>query len=221
MDQKVIIEFPDSTRARCVVRRSNYRPTGKYPGYKSRRMHQWESQLEADAFRRLDADPGVIHFAEQPVKLTFPDGAGKTRIHYPDLLVRFPGRQEFVEVKPDKDAASDDVVSRADALRPLLASEGYGYRIWRESEIRQNHKIPNIRFLLRHGRQPVPLDRFESIRKEFARSARISWHQVTVPSSRRHSLNDVARLVLDGRLDVDLDRPIEDDSIVTLVGGAS
>lgn len=217
MAQRITIDFSEGARARKVVSRSNHRVTGKYPGLKSGRMHHWESQLEQDAFRRLDADPDVISFAEQPAKLTFCDRSGAIRVHFPDILVRDRRGKEFVEVKTDKDAASAEVVERTALLKEGLAQLGYRYRLWPEAAIRNGSLIPNMRFLLRHGRKPVTTEGYERIRRLFESSPTLPWQTVTATA---HSAS-VARLVLDGHLHIDLDCIVVDDTPVTFTGRRS
>lgn len=215
MKSRITIDFSEEARARKVVSRSNHRVTGKYPGLKSGKMHHWESHLEQDAFCILDIDPEVISFREQPAKLTYRDTTGARRIHYPDILVRLPSRKEFVEVKPDKEAESSEVLERTRCIQPLLAERGFGYRVWKESEIRHNGAlISNIRFLLRYGRTPVPLVRFEQFRRRFGNLTSLTWDDVTNTTDNPSALNDAARLVIDGVLRIALDCPITDDTPV-------
>ena len=58
------IVFPEAgkLRSREVVSRSSARPKGKYPSWKIRRMVQWESENELNAFRLLDCDPDVTRY---------------------------------------------------------------------------------------------------------------------------------------------------------------
>ncbi len=59
-------------RDRKVVRRSNYRVTGKYPSWKMLRMMQWESTIERDAFYLFDGTPNIYRTAGHPTPLQCP-----------------------------------------------------------------------------------------------------------------------------------------------------
>jgi hypothetical protein len=216
MADKVTIEYPEAgKRIREVVSRSNYRATGKYPSIKTGKTHRWESFIELDAFRRLDADTAVMSFIEQPARIRYPDHDGKIRVHYPDLLIHFPGQKQFVEVKSDREATSEEIRKRTELLRILLADQGFGYRVWTESEIRPKNRIRNIRHLLRYGRKPVPLDRFEVIRRKFAAEERMAWGELTQAHNMPYALADACRLTLEGRMSVDLDEYLDENSEVT------
>lgn len=217
MAARVTIEYPEpGKRIREVVSRSNYRVTGKYPSFKTGKTHRWESFIELDAFHRLDADTAVIDYAEQPARIRYPDQDGKIRVHYPDLLIYFPGYKEFVEVKSDLDATSEEIRKRTELLRVLLANEGFGYRVWTQSEIRRKHLIRNIRHLLRYGRKSVPLCRFEAIRLKFAGRDSMKWGELTQSHTMPFVLADACRLALEGQVSVDLDEYLDEDSRVSL-----
>ncbi|HLO65331.1 MAG TPA: TnsA endonuclease N-terminal domain-containing protein [Azonexus sp.] len=212
MKYQVDIKFAEKERARRVISRSNSRVTGKYPGLKSRRMHYWESSLERDAFMLLDVSTEVISFDEQPVTLYY--GIGKKLRHYPDVLVSYPNRQVFVEIKTDQEALTKEIVTRTAYLVPALARHGYGYRIWTESQIRdRSFRLANLRFLLRFGRSEVELTRFEWLRLQFKKNP-LQWKQVVGHPTDKSKLAALCRLILEGRLRIDLMRPIFPESLV-------
>lgn len=213
MTYQVEIEFAEEKRVRRVISRSNSRVTGKYPGLKSRRMHYWESSLERDAFMLLDVSTKVVTFDEQPVTLYY--GIGKKLRHYPDVLVSYPNRQVFVEIKTDREALSKEIVTRTAYLVPALARHGYGYQVWTESEIRdRSFRLANLRFLLRFGRSEVELRRFEWFRQQFKREASLSWKAIVGTPTDKGKLSSLCRLILEGRLRIDLTRPILPESLV-------
>lgn len=214
MTQQVEIKFAEEERARRVISRSNSRVTGKYPGLKSRRMHYWESSLERDAFMLLDVSTKVISFDEQPVTLYY--GIGKKLRHYPDVLVSYPNRQVFVEIKTDREALSKEIVTRTAYLVPALARHGYGYQVWTESEIRdRSFRLSNLRFLLRFGRSEVELSRFEWFRQQFKREASLSRKAIVGTPTDTSKLSALCRLILEGRLQIDLTRPILPESLIS------
>lgn len=215
MTYQVEIEFAEEERARRVISRSNSRVTGKYPGLKSRRMHYWESSLERDAFMLLDVSTEVVSFDEQPVTLHY--GIGKKLRHYPDVLVSYPNRQVFVEIKTDREAQTEEIITRTAYLIPALAHHGYGYRIWTESEIRdRSFRLSNLRFLLRFGRTEVELTRFEWLRQLFRKHASLPWKEIVGQPTDGGKLSALCRLILEGRLRIDLTRPILPESLISV-----
>ena len=78
--RNIVFPEPGQLRSRKVVSRSSARPKGKYPSWKVRRMVQWESENELNAFRLLDCDPDVTCFNEQPCEVKYVLG-GQVRSH--------------------------------------------------------------------------------------------------------------------------------------------
>ena len=105
--RRIVFSSAEQVRSRRVVTRSRLRPTGKYPSWKMGRMLQWESMNELDAFR-LDCDPRVTAFTEQPCEIVYVDGA-KTRHHYPDIYAKIDSNHELWEVKAACEASQSEV----------------------------------------------------------------------------------------------------------------
>jgi hypothetical protein len=207
------IEMGEDQRMRRVVSRSNSRVTGKYPSLKKKQMAYWESAIERDAFRRLDADLSVITFQEQPARITY-EVDGQRHIHYPDILVRHVSTSDFVEVKSDADADRDDIQERTAIMRKILAPLGFGYRIWPAREIRTQPWLANEIYLLRYGQRPVALITLERIRRLFEQEPIVTWDVLTRSTLPSDGLFVACRLVLDGWLLIDRDLPLSPGTAV-------
>lgn len=219
MAVKVIeIEMGEAQRMRRVVSRSNHRVTGKYPSWKKRRMAYWESAIERDAFRRLDADASVLSFQEQPARIVY-EMDGIRRIHYPDILVEWASGKEFIEVKSNRDATSEEVTARTDALKTALAARGFGYRVWPEYEIRVRPRLDNEIYLLRYGQDPVPVIVIERLRRLFQVAPIITWSALVDSVLAPGGLAVACRLVLDGWLLIDRDLPLTRNTAVRFAVG--
>lgn len=219
MAAKVIeIEMGEAQRMRRVVSRSNHRVTGKYPSWKKRRMAYWESAIERDAFRRLDADASVLSFQEQPARIVY-EMDGIRRIHYPDILVEWASGKEFIEVKSNRDATSEEVTARTDALKTALAARGFGYRVWPEYEICVRPRLDNEIYLLRYGQDPVPVIVIERLRRLFQVVPIITWSALVDSVLAPGGLAVACRLVLDGWLLIDRDLPLTQNTAVRFAVG--
>lgn len=215
LEQAIIIQLTKRIRARRVVSRSNCRVTGKHPGFKSGRMHYWESHIEHDAFKLLDADPTVREFREQPGLIDFAFAGGRQR-HYPDLLVEYhSGRLAFIEVKSDEEADSLEVQERTRTLQPLLERHGYEYQLMRASEIRTGYRLINSEFLLRYGRHPVPPLHQELFRQAFEDNAALPWSFITSDRFGSMALPDACHLILTGWLNFDWDSELGPETPIT------
>src|ERR1035437_9794410 len=126
--RNIVFPEPGHLRSRKVVSRARARPTGKYPSWKMRRMVQWESENELNAFRLLDCDPDVTRFIEQPCEVMYVLD-GKVRSHFPDIFVEKNGRKELWEVKPESRAEKPEFVARTALLTLGLPLGGSTYGV--------------------------------------------------------------------------------------------
>jgi hypothetical protein len=206
---------PDNERARDFISRANNKPTSKYPGYKIKRTLIAESIHEVHAFRRMDADPKVVSFREQPGIIRFRLPGQTEQLHYPDLLVVYSDFEEIVEIKSDVDADRPEVRERTAYLEKHLPNVGYRYRLWTETELYSGPYLRNASTLLRHGRRSVPT----SIRAQYRRLLRAHGPQRwgDLNSGRLgefFNIRATSNLVLTGCLHINRDRPIELGSLV-------
>lgn len=208
---QILIEFPSQgkLRSRRVVSRSNARATGKYPGFKTGRMLQYESQHELHAMQLLDACPHVIGFREQPCVIRYGQ-SGRMRLHYPDLMVVTADRsREFWEIKTAHDAMRPEVKERTNLLSSLLPSRGFGYRLMRAEDLGLASRLANARLLVKLGRKMVtPLQR-ERIRRLF-RGFTLPWAALVLDENGRDMRPQICRLILEGVLAFDITYPLTD-----------
>lgn len=195
-------------RARKVVRRSNHRVTGKYPSWKMGRMMQWESTLERDAFYLLDADPSVTAFSEQPARIDYMLD-GKTRTHFPDILVSRPQQSSLYEIKSDKEADSEEVQARANHLTLFLEANQLHYKVVTESEIRKEPRLSNAKLLLRHGRLAVTQHGQQRIIERYFSNEECSLRAIPQPD-----FAIACRMILEGTIWIDINKEITDSDLI-------
>lgn len=215
---QILIEFADAEiiRARKVVRRSNARITGKYPGWKANRTMQWESPHERNAMILLDACPSVVSFNEQPCEITYVM-EGKARKHYPDLLVKSRYWQELWEVKTRNDAESPEVSSRTEFLSQYLPAYGYGYRLVLAEDLAIQPRLKNAELLLKLGKTPLnDLDR-ERTRQLFMEYETLTWDGIKSDSQNPKLRSHVCRLILDGLLTFNMDKELAHGTTINWV----
>ncbi len=203
------IVFPESghLRFRNIVSRSSARPKGKYPSWKMRRMLQWESENELNAFRLLDCDPDVTRFHEQPCEIMYVLD-GQTRSHYPDILVEKNGRKELWEVKPESQAQAPEVASRTTVLIQELPLWGYTYRVVLANDLAQQPRQGNASVLLGFGRRAVTDGEQEFIRRVLAQRGSLLWSDACRGEYVPRGREILCSLVLRGVLTIDLNLPI-------------
>lgn len=201
------INFPKDgkIRSRKVVSRSNACNTGKYPSWKMQRMMQWESVHEGNAMRILDASPYVVSFHEQPCEIIYSIN-GEQHRHYPDFMVIEDHRREFWEVKTETDANSAEVAERTAFLARVLPEYGYSYRVVLAEVLARQPRLDNVKRLNKLGRQRVSMIEQERIRRLFTNEPVINWGMFEQTSPQ--TLRNVSRLILEGKLNIDFNQPI-------------
>lgn len=194
-------------RSRKVVSRSKCRGTGKFPSPKVGRMVQWESPVELDAIKVIEADPRYLSYAEQPVVIRYRmDGC--IRLHYPDIEVRWRGGKELQEIKTDLEAQDAEVQRRSALMARDLPMFGYGYRLVRRSELHAGPQLGNAALLLKYGLDEVPEPQRELLRRLFATRSSLTWGDLVAGVHGARSLRQVSRLILEGRVEFDRTQPI-------------
>jgi hypothetical protein len=129
-----------------------------------------ESWLERDRLMALDADPGVVAVAAQPMWLHWTDtGSGRAMRHAPDYFARrTDGTGVVIDVRPDQRIGDRDAAVFA-ATAEICAQVGWEYG--RVGELDPVHAA-NLRWLAgyRHPRyaQPALVERLRAV---FAESA--------------------------------------------------
>lgn len=138
---------------------------------------KFESTLEEDFFVLLRFNRLVASFEQQPVTLDWLDASGKMRSYTPDALVCYridiPEAVGLIpmlcEVKPDiaevkksprrrGPPRTEDEVENAlkwAAAERYATRRGWGFKVYRESEIR-TPLLDNARFLLRYHERLAP-----------------------------------------------------------------
>ncbi len=204
---RIVFSSAEQVRSRRVVTRSRFRPTGKYPSWKMERMLQWESMNELLAFRLLDCDPRVTVFTEQPCEIVYVDGT-EIRRHYPDIYAEIDGGQELWEVKAEREASRNEILTRTELLTSGLQQYGFTYRVLLDHELAKQPRLENTKTLLRYGRRTASDDEREYVRLALKSKGYLSWSEVCEGTFGTHSREIVCRLVLEGVLSFDLDSPL-------------
>ncbi len=209
-----VLIAPHGKPFRRIVRRSNQKPTGKYPSIKTGLMVQWESIPERNAFRVLDACPDVLWFSSQSVRIKYRMN-GELREHYPDILVERSGRREFYEVKTQKFAITPDILERTILLTRELPKLGYLYKVLIAEKIAAEPRFSTITQLIEFGRTPVSLMERQEILAHFNERTALSWGAI-IDGDSKVNVESASRLILDGYLCLDWSLPLNRNTIIYL-----
>jgi hypothetical protein len=193
---------------RRVVTKSRKRVVGYFASAKNDALIPWESQIERDYFRLLEADPKVSSFRAQPERLHYVL-EGRRRTYVPDVEVRTADRVYIDEVKTDADAEDAENRTLFEQFAGIYAGRGYAYRVVVESVIRRQPRLANAEKLLKYRRHRPPADLQWRLERVFAGGSGFPLGRAVIEAERHgDGLPGIAVLLLRGVLTLDIDRPL-------------
>lgn len=210
-----------------AIQKNHISVTGRHASSKSIGDADFESLLEADHLILLDFDPGVRLYEVQPVDIPVP---AKNTSYVPDTLAHFHPdahgtgrRSELIEVKPSallkKHRA--DYAPKFEAARAYADERGWIFVVKSERDIR-TPRLANLKFLRRYRSLEVADDDVERLIDRLAEAGgRCSETQLlgadlVGEGERVRLLPALWHMVVNGRLVVDLDKPISNDTVIAL-----
>lgn len=194
--------------------------TGMVASRKNKRMIASESSLERDLLVRLEFDPVVERYEEQPVCIQYSDGEGHQRTYTPDVLVYYrvdilPGWSPLLcEVKYRAELFDKwkEIKPKVRAGRSYARQQGWRFKIFTEREIRTPY-LENAKFLRSYRRVAVDEAQARLILDALSESIESDPDQLLTrihqdPSKRAALLPTLWRLVSDGHIGIDLSQPL-------------
>jgi len=204
--------------------------TGAFPSRKNGRALGFESLLERDYMIRLEFDEGVESFEEQPVRIPVVGKGRRPATYVPDVLIRYrrarngrARRPVLAEVKKqaDLDKYKEKYAPKFAAARKFAAERGWEFRTVTEKDIR-TPRLPNLKFLREYhliDPEPGATDR---VLKAVRAMGGAPGFQALInemhdtDAGRLATIPVIWHLVAIGVLHVDLDRPINNETVVSL-----
>jgi hypothetical protein len=204
MEASATVRLDRLRRVREPVSRSKSTVQGKVADVFAGRSRHAESQNELKAFRVLMATGRSDAWQEQPFCLEYHHEGAHHR-YTPDILVAWGAHQEVVEVKEDFDADSPENQARFNLIRELLAGHQFCFRVWKKSEICAEPRLTNAALVLRYRSVAVPASFEERIRQAFSLTPELPLRTFCEQPT---TIQNVLRLVLDGKLHIDWWEPL-------------
>lgn len=201
---------------RKVVTRRGGHSRGLAPSIKNSVASAWESQWERAFAQFLELSPLVLGFVVQPIRE--PIIVNGSPAHYiPDLEVKFiDGSIAYFEVKPAVKCRKAIVAARLDAARRRFHDTGRRFYLVTDEWLSQEPRSSNVTLLMYHRREFL-LDNQERTRLKKLVSA-------GNPRTVSELIDVVGRcnawLLLGlSIVGVDLEQPLNDQSVIFLEGG--
>lgn len=199
---------------RWPLTRSAVGNTGYHYSIKDHEMKPFESGNECFTYALLDVDPSVRTYLPQPLELRLP-WDGLPRRHIPDVYVLRDVGPCIIDVKGSEQAEDPVFETMAKLLYRWFAARDIDYFVWDEHHVKGNTRCKNGKKLLWYRRiVPTQDDRLK-----------VGWLLELGPLTiadlasrldRPRARSTVYALILRGYLEVDLDQPLTDGSLVQL-----
>jgi hypothetical protein len=119
-----------------------------------RRMVAFESTIERDYLYLVDYDPTVTILEEQPLTIPYTH-EGKLYHYTPDFRVRQSERERLVECKPTARVDEEENQRKFTAARAWCAEHRWEFQVITDTEIRQGHRLKNVKHLTYYARFTV------------------------------------------------------------------
>lgn len=121
-----------------------------FPSRKTRSQLICHSVLESDYCIFLEYDPGVVSYCSQPEALVVTVRGRQCR-YQPDFQIETVDQTSYTEVKHDFDEISTRIMSKLQAARSLLRTQGSELVFADIDSIRAGSKLRNLKFLYFHS----------------------------------------------------------------------
>ncbi|MHC6050341.1 TnsA endonuclease N-terminal domain-containing protein [Ralstonia solanacearum] len=199
---------------KVITRRSNHF-RAYIPSLKNEGPAECESLLEAKFIRLCELSPLVLDYEVQP-SLELISVDGRLEQYFPDLRVRLAdGTERWIEVKPAGRLKVRRVACRMAAATMLFAQSGRPFRIVTDQQLNVEPRAANVLKLTYHRRgrlTPVEFEHFHHrLHRNQPRTLSDLFSLVGV--------EDAWRLLGLGVVGIDLDKPIELETVVYVEGG--
>lgn len=216
-----VLHVPQESGAiRTLVGGAHRHLIGVFPSKKTGLPNPFEGRLERALIHWCEVDGRVVDYQSQAARLVFPTDAGR-REWIIDLLRQMEdGTVEAIEVKrSERDLRDPDYALKLSYARAIVESFGWRFRIMMAEQI--YGPLARIRNVARiQMRRSVHIDHDAQAR--FERLA--TSHPIALFQQVREVLDDrivqgvalAQRMIAAGRVLVDLDRDIRDNTVVQL-----
>lgn len=200
--------------------------TGRFPSMINGRCMSYESKLERDYFLRLEFDPKILSYEEQPLKVpgTFD---GLSIVYIPDCLVTYRDERHplLVELKYEKELAekADKLDRKFARLREYAAENEMEFNLVTEKDV-YDTALENYRLIYRFAKVPSKFDfKKKSIIGALEHHRELSLKDLLKCLNVQQSIQAeyspaVWHMLYTREIETDLNRPIGYDSKLRIYG---
>jgi hypothetical protein len=202
---------------RVKLKRGHFNNQGKFVSFKMQKTVIWKSMLEFDYIHLLELDSQVQQYENCDFKLVYSFGEQEHTLH-PNFVVQ-RDEKSYLSYLLAINQKTEDQKQQLRFLINLCKEKRYNLEVVQEEEIRRQPRLSNAKIIIKYATKSLedPLPRLLCYRL-FKDKRIISLDELEVFFKHNSaSKRDIFRLIYHGILSIDINRPIDAESPVTLV----
>jgi hypothetical protein len=201
-------------RVRNPVTRTGRKFRVKFPSTKLGRMVRCESILESHAALVLERHPLIKSYQEQPERIVYYDIKGNPHEYVPDFRIETTtGQIVDIEVKPAAKLKLKTLRAKLGAIARHYSIHGRQFRIWTDKSIRREPRFSNLKRLHHYAKVRTGDLLNHPVERVFGNLTPMIFAAV----AKHLGSNSIAlSLIAEGTLRTNLDKMLNDDSLVWL-----
>lgn len=185
----------DGGSLRRHVGKAQHKPNGLFTSVKARRSMVFEAMHQRDLMWIWEADPQVVDFASEPLRIELITTIGPMTYFADALCLRANGELEIVETKKTRDEVTLDpaYARKLELVDEACARAGFKFSILDHHDIRRGWRLSNARAIAIDRNTTVgTLDKMRLIAAIEANGGSITYGEAVAALSTFDNLYDVA-----------------------------
>lgn len=202
-------------RSRKIVRHTGITIRGKFPSRKNGRMVHHESLLELDAIYLFETFHRIREYREQPARINYSLDEKSCR-YTPDFEVLLDtGETKIVEIKPKIVLEQNDIRKKLDRIKTHYQNNGLDFIVVTDSDIRIEPRLSNLKWI--YSQLPRIWPTYEALQVASETLSRHFPMPLRLATSLLTKTNiNIFSLFVSGHISIDLDKPINSETILKL-----
>ena len=190
---------------------------GNFSSCKMGTSVSYSSLLQKDFMYWLEFDPDVLSYSTPAISFDYYHN-GKQKCYAPDFQVVRRQKKQIIEVKPQKVIERDKYQRLYQFLSDICNETGWMFVALTESEVQREPILSNIKLLYRYERENFSVDEYRGCLETVRSIVPASLTEVAAAlNEQKIRQNVLFKLLFHHLVEIDLNRSINADSIITAV----
>ena len=190
---------------------------GNFSSCKMGTSVSYNSLLQKDFMYWLEFDPDVLSYNTPAISFDYYSN-GRQKRYAPDFQVVRRQKKQIIEVKSQKVIESDEYQRLYQFLSDICDETGWTFVALTELEVQREPLLSNIKLLYRYERENFSIDEYRDCLEIVRSIVPASLAEVgQALDDQKIRQNVLFKLLFHGLVEIDLNRSIKTDSVVTAI----